>query len=629
MARVPPSPPPAPSLQQQRAVRERCRHPRGAFTPFGPEDLSRSVPARFEGQARRHAGRVALAAHGRSLTYAELNRAANRVARALATRADAADRPTALLFGQGAAAIVAMLGVLKAGRFYVFLDPTLPSARLALLLAEAQASAVITDAAGLDLARRLMPPHDVLDAGAADGDGQDLGLPIGPDRLFYVMFTSGSTGRPKGVVHDHRNILDTIAKYTLNMHICPEDRVPQIAGGSFNTSVLSIFGTLLNGAALLPFDLKVEGAARLATWLREERITLFHAVPTAYRQLLDAMTDSTPYPALRAVCLGGEAVYRRDVERHRGRFGPDVPLVHGLGSTELSMVRQYFVDGGTPLGESRVPVGYPIEDREVLLLDPEGRPVPAGEAGEIVLRSRYLARGYWRRPDLTREAFTSDPTDPSMRRYRTGDLGVVTPDGCLTHLGRQDFQVKIRGHRVESAEVELALLELPGIREAVVTAGVGRAGEQELIAYVVPAGEPPTPGALRIQLAARLPDYMLPAAFVALPDLPLTDTGKVDVRALPAPGRGRSLPGPAAAPATPMQEALAAIWREVLDLDEVGVHDDFLALGGNSLLATQILARVQRAFGTSLPPSALLGAGTVTEMAGLLGDAGPLAADSA
>lgn len=328
MARVPPSPPPAPSLQQQRAVHERCRHPRGAFTPFGPEDLSRSVPARFEGQARRHAGRVALAAHGRSLTYAELNRAANRVARALATRADAADRPTALLFGQGAAAIVAMLGVLKAGRFYVFLDPTLP-------------------------------------------------------------------------------------------------------------------------------------------------------------------------------------------------------------------------------------------------------------------------------------------------------------DGCLTHLGRQDFQVKIRGHRVESAEVELALLELPGIREAVVTAGVGRAGEQELIAYVVPAGEPPTPGALRIQLAARLPDYMLPAAFVALPDLPLTDTGKVDVRALPAPGRGRSLPGPAAAPATPMQEALAAIWREVLDLDEVGVHDDFLALGGNSLLATQILARVQRAFGTSLPPSALLGAGTVTEMAGLLGDAGPLAADSA
>ena len=265
-----------------------------------------------------------------------------------------------------------------------------------------------------------------------------------------------------------------------------------------------------------------------------------------------------------------------------------------------------------------MPVGYPIEDREVLLLDAAGRPVPSGEPGEIVLRSRYLALGYWRRPDLSREAFTPDPADGALRRYRTGDLGVVTPDGCLTHLGRQDFQVKIRGHRVETAEVELALLELDGVQEAVVTAREGRGGEQELIAYVVPAGAPPAPDALRAELGSRLPDYMVPAAFVTLPALPLTDTGKVDLRALPAPGRLRPLPLPPAAPATPAEEALAAIWREVLDLDEIGVHDDFLELGGNSLLATQVLARVQQLFGTHLPPSALLGAGTIAEMAGLL-----------
>ena len=345
---------------------------------------------------------------------------------------------------------------------------------------------------------------------------------------------------------------------------------------------------------------------------------MYHSVPTAYRPLLDVIGDER-FPDLRAVCLGGEAVYRRDVDRHRARLGPRVPLVQGLGCTELSMIRQLFVDGETPLPESRVPVGYPIPDREVLLLDADGRRVPPGETGEIVLRSRFLALGYWRRPDLTEKAFVPDPSEAGQRLYRTGDLGVVTPDGCLTHLGRQDFQVKIRGHRIETAEIELALLEIPNVREAVVAARAGRADEPELVAYVVPTSPPaPAPAELRAELAARLPGYMVPSAFVALAALPLTETGKVDRLALPAPGRARALASPPAAPRTSAERVLAEIWRDVLELDAVGIHDEFLALGGDSLLASRILARVERAFAVELQPSALLRAATIADMAALL-----------
>jgi len=283
------------------------------------------------------------------------------------------------------------------------------------------------------------------------------------------------------------------------------------------------------------------------------------------------------------------------------------------------MIRQYFVDAATPLPERRVPVGYPIPDRDVLLLDGAGRPVGPGEPGEIVLRSRFLALGYWRRPELTREAFVPDPADPTIRRYRTGDLGVVTEDGCLTHLGRQDLQVKIHGYRIELAEIELALLELPGVREVAVVARPGRAGEQELVAYVVPAATPtPSPDALRAGLESRLPAYMIPSAFVALSALPVNVSGKVDRQALPAPGRTRALPTPPAPPGTPLERALVAIWADVLELDAVGIHDDFLALGGNSLLAMQILARIGDLLEGDLLPGALFEAATVARMADLI-----------
>ena len=302
------------------------------------------------------------------------------------------------------------------------------------------------------------------------------------------------------------------------------------------------------------------------------------------------------------------------IEEH---FGPECLLINGLGCTELSLTRQFFMDHATRLAEGRAPVGYALEDGEVRLVDETGSEVDGEGVGEMVLRSRHLALGYWRQPELTRTVFAGDAADPRVRWFRTGDLGQLAADGCLTHLGRKDFQVKIRGHRVEPEEVELALLELPAVRQAVVTAAEVTAGEGRLVAHVVAAGSAaPTVEALRADLAATLPDYMIPSAFVWVDSLPQTDTGKVDRQALPAPGRARPrLVTPFSPPRTPIETVLADIWANVLLLDQVGIDDEFLALGGNSLLAAQILARVDQRFGLDLPLGELLSAATVAEMA--------------
>lgn len=279
--------------------------------------------------------------------------------------------------------------------------------------------------------------------------------------------------------------------------------------------------------------------------------------------------------------------------------------------------RKFFIDHGTLITGSIVPVGYAVEDNEVLLLDEAGQDVGFNRVGEIAVRRRYIAPGYWRRPDLTATTFLPDRAGGDARIYRTGDLGLMLPDGCLLHLGRKDFQVKIRGHRVEVVEVETALLDRGDIKEAVVVAREDRPGDQRLVAYQVLASHPgPTVGELRGFLRAKVPDYMIPTAFVMLDALPMTLTGKVDRRALPAPGRARlGLASPFAAPYTPTERRLARIWAEVLSLEQVGIHDDFLELGGHSLLAMQVASRVHDAFHVEVPLKSLFESSTVADMA--------------
>jgi amino acid adenylation domain-containing protein len=514
----------------------------------------------------------------------------------------------------------AILGALKAAKFYVPLDPSLPFVRSRFILNDAQAESIITDSKHLSLASALVEsPNRVLNIDEIEhGRDTDPSAHAQPDDLCWVIYTSGSTGRPKGVMQTHRNVLHFMMNYTNGLHICTEDRLTLLYSFSVNGGAHDIFAALFNGAALFPYDLKAEGFAGLRPWLIDEKITIYHSVPTVFRQFADSLVGGEDFPDMRIVRLGGEPVYRRDLNLFKQHFAKDCILVNRLGSSETGSLRMFFLDKETELTSNLMPVGYAVSDNDVLLLDDAG--VQVDDEGEIAVRTRYVSPGYWNRPDLTAEAFSDDPTVARGKIYRTGDLGRMLPDGCLLHLGRKDFFVKIRGYRVELEEIEMALLEYPGIKEAVVRAWNNNSGDERLAAYVVPMTAPgPNASEIRQFLADKLPEYMIPTTFTSLDALPLTDTLKVDRRALPEPkGLRPDIAVPYATPRNPIEQALVRIWADVLGLDCVGVHDNFLDLGGHSLAATRIISRVVKIFPLELPVRSLFDSPTVAEMSEII-----------
>ena len=605
----------------QLSILDRCYHPSGAFSRFETEDIEQSVPSRFEQQVRSYPDNLAISSNGRELTYDELNQAANRVAWALLDQAGDEAETVALLFEQGAQAITALLGVLKAGKIFVPLDPTFPRSRTRYMVEDVGAAVILTSSKYLPLAGefadgvRQVINIDELDAGLST---ENPGRSISPDAIAYVIYTSGSTGQPKGVVNNHRNALHAVMCSTNVVHVGPLDRLTLLFTLPVNAGWRDITRALLNGAAIYPFDLRSEGVGGLADWLIQNEITIYHSVPTVFRAFVATLSGDEEFPKLRHLYLGGEPVYRSDIELHAKYFSADCLFANVLGLTEARDFRWYFIDSATRIPGSAVPVGFDHSDGlKVLLLNDDGKELGFNRVGQIAIKSRYLSPGYWRRPDLTRAAFLDDPNGGDERTYLTGDLGRMSPDGRLEHLGRKDSQVQVRGFRVELAEVEIALLSLGMIAEAVVVAQADPSSGQRLVAYVVLVGQtPPTVSDLRGLISQTLPEYMVPSAFVFLKALPLLPSGKVDRLALPQPGPERpNLDNPWVPPRTPVEEALVEIWSEVLGLDRVGIHDSFLELGGNSLRATQVVSRVISAFGVVLPLRALFDSPRVADMA--------------
>ena len=607
-------------LAHHQSMQSRGVRPTNAFVEFSKEEIEQSISDRFEKQVDRYPDRIAIKTRHQELTYKKLNQAANRVARAILNQRGRGEEPVALILENGASMIAAIIGVLKIGKIYVPLDPSLPWARTAYILRNSQADLVVTNNRNLALSEALA--QDVkqlvnIDELEPNLSAENLGLPISPDTLTWILYTSGSTGEPKGVVHNHRNVLHFIMNYTNGFHICADDRLTLLYSCSVNAGNHDIFSALLNGASLYPWDIKEEGLTRLADWLIEQEITIYSSVPTVLLHFLDTLTGEENFPAIRLIKMMGEPVFRRHVELYKKHFSQDCIFVNRLGSTETGSIRWYFIGKETRIADSNVPVGYPVEDNEILLLDDAGEDVSLGQSGEIAVKSRYLSPGYWRRPDLTQSAFLADSEGGDERIYCTGDLGRMLPDGCLVHLGRKDFQVKIRGYRIEVSEIEMALLDHAAIKEAVVRVWEVRPGDQRLVAYVIPAEQrKPSVIELRRFLAGALPNYMIPSTFVTLDALPLAPNGKVNLQALPPPDRSRpELGNPYVAPRIPVENALAEIWAQVLGLEQVGINDNFFDLGGNSLLATQVISRVINTFRVKVPLRSLFKAPTVADMA--------------
>jgi amino acid adenylation domain-containing protein len=599
-------------------IRAKCFHRSGTFIEFPKEEIDQSIPQRFEKIVRQFPDRTAVESRRHRLTYRDLAQIVNKIAHAVLSRCGDHQGSVAVLMEHDAPVIGAILGALKAGKFYVPLDPALPRARGKFILDDVQAESIITNTEYLSLARTLVEsPRRVLNIDEIeDRLDSDPVVRARPDDVCWVIYTSGSTGKPKGVMQTHRNVLHFMMNYTNALHISAHDRLTLLYSFSVNGGAHDMFAALFNGAALCPYDLKAEGFAGLGPWLMGAGITIYHSVPTVFRQFTESLTGREDFPDIRIVRLGGEPVYRRDIDLFKSHFSDHCILVNRLGSSETGSLRMFFLDKETEVTGRLVPVGYAVPDNDVLLLDDSGAQV-AGDEGEIAVRTRYVSPGYWRRADLTAHSFFNDPADAKGKIYRTGDLGRVLPDGCLLHLGRKDFFIKIRGYRVELEEIEMMLLELPGIKEAVVKAWNNNSGDERLVAYVVLKTAPaPNASEMRRFLETKLPDYMIPATFITLDALPLTDTLKVDRKALPMPkGLRPEIAVPYAAPRNSLEQALVKIWAEVLELDRVGIHDDFLDLGGHSLAATRIISRVMSVFPVDLAVRSLFDSPTVAQMA--------------
>jgi len=602
---------------EQQAIRDKCFHPSGEFVEFPIEDVETSIPARFEKIARMYPDRNALTFKDRTFSYKELNEAANRVAWAVAKICGDKNEPVAVLLEQGAMAVVAIFGVLKAGGIYAPLDTDFPSRRLNTLLEDSTAAVILTNSRNLPLAETLAANRATLlnidDLGLST---ENLELPLRPTTLAAIIYTSGSSGQPKGIIQDHRNLLHLVMRSTNFYRLSPHDRIALLRSFSVSGGTLHMLNALLNGAELLPFDLKQEGLTNLAKWLIEAQITTCSLTPRTLRHLTEALNENESLSKLRRITLSGEPLYNTEMEACRKYFSPDCVFVNSLGATEIPFAAQYVIDNQVLPERSLVPVGFPATDIEIRLVQENGIDVKAGEIGEIIVRSRYLASGYWRSPELTRQKFLPDPMGGDERSYLTGDVGRFLPDGALLHLGRKDHLVKIRGYRVSILEIETTLLENQRLKEVAVTVWDREAGDRYLAAYLVAAAkQAPTMTELLTFLRARLPDYMIPTTFLFLKSLPQTN-GKVDRQALPCPdGIRPNLDQAYTAPTSAIETNLVRAWEEVLGVHPVGIHDDFLDLGGNSLTASRLISRLVKTLRLELPIKALFESPTVAEMA--------------
>jgi len=588
-------------------------------------DAAAPSPARRLAEwARRTPGEVAFRSPAGEWTYAALDRRATAIARALAA-GEAGDR-VAFLAGSDGDAVAALLGAIRARRAAVPLDPAQPAARLARIVESSGAVLVAAAPEHLPLAESIAGRAAVVPLGPG-GDAPGAEVEFLPGDLAVLLFTSGSTGAPKGIGRTVGVLAAGAARHAEEFALGPPDRILLLGAVTFSANVSQVLAALWVGASLRSYPVEREGLTGLAAWMREERVTIAHFVPTLFRRFAAILRPDDAFPDLRLLRLSGETIRATDVALWRRHFPRTSRLSLSFATTEASRICARTLTFDEPVTDGAVGVGWPVPGVRVDLLDEEGRPVPEGEPGEIVVTGRSVLREYWDDPGLTARQIAPVPGDPDARAYRTGDVGRWSAEGGLIHLGRKDLEVKIRGIRVHLSEVEAALASMPGLGEAVAAGRPDETGGARLVAYV--AGDPrrfPPRSEIRRHLRSLLPEAAVPAAFVPLADLPRTPTGKVNRLALPDPTPDDyAEPGSSDPPRDALEERLMAIWRRILPARVQGIRESFFDLGGDSLRGAEMLAAIESELGRRLPLPILLDAPTVERLAAAM--RAPAAAD--
>jgi len=558
---------------------------------------------------------LALTAGSDTLTYGELDSRANRLANHLRSLGVGADVLVGLCLPRTLDMVVGALGILKAGGAYVPMDPAYPPARLAFMLDDAHAPALITDsrvAQQLPTAKTRLVFPDAREIVAQPPSAPPIAH--APTDLAYVIYTSGSTGRPKGVEITHQGLANLVSWHVEAFSVTAADRAGHVAGLGFDAAVWELWPYLAVGASVHLADEDTRNSADLLwAWLLAQRISIsFVPTPLADR-LLEVRLQWPCDSALRIVLTGGDTLH------HYPPLGLPFVLVNNYGPTECTVVATSGAVLPSSSPTSLPPIGRPITNAEIHLLDERLQPVPAGATGEIYIGGAGVARGYHNRPDLTADRFLPDPFSaaPGGRLYKTGDLGRLLPDGQIAFLGRIDDQIKIRGYRIEPDEIVRALDQHPDIRASTVVARQDSGGEKRLVAYVVSDAEcDPSPVGLRDFLGGLLPEYMIPTAFVRLAALPLTAHGKIDRAALPEPDPANTLQDAGSTePGTETEQRVAEMVGELLNLEAIALEDNFFLLGGHSLLGAQLIARLRQAFGVDITLRSLFEAPTIAALA--------------
>jgi amino acid adenylation domain-containing protein len=573
----------------------------------------------FEEQVQRTPRAVAVVHERQSLTYAQLNGRANQLARYLVRKGITPDQLVAICTERGLEMLVGLLGILKAGAAYVPLDPTYPHERLAYMLSDASPRILLTQAR---LAEHL--PSSTAEVITLDKDWSRISehradnldseeLAHRPHHLAYVIYTSGSTGKPKGVMIEQAALVNCLCALQRQLALTASDCLLAATTVSFDIAALELYLPLLQGARLVVAGREVAHDARLLQQaIDEHAVTVLQATPTSWQMLLgDGWVGRS---GLKALC-GGEAL-TTDLSRRLLSRVDALWNLYGPTETTIWSCSQQIERRPERIGLVE-PIGRPISNTSIYILNTQRQPVPIGVTGEIYIAGHGVARGYLNRPELTVERFVDDPfsSDPQARMYRTGDLGCYRADGTIEYLGRSDTQVKIRGFRIELGEIETQLAQHPQVKDAVALAREDLPGEKRLVAYVITRdGSTSEPESLRAHLKLALPDHMVPSAFMILESFPLTPNGKLDRRALPPPEAGAYVQRPFEAPQGDAEETLAEIWQSLLHIERVGRHDNFFELGGHSLLGMRLMERLQR-LGIQAPITIAFQYPTIRQMA--------------
>jgi amino acid adenylation domain-containing protein len=580
------------------------------FSSIADDVLEKTIVWQFEQIVEKHPDRVAIKDLDHSLTYRELNNAINDLAYRIINELGETNSPVAFLFTNELFSIVAFLAILKSSRPFIGLHSGNSNEQIRTYLEDSTSSLLITTKELENTVKNIWgEQHPIkflyFDELQTNAIHQNPVHKIALNDPFGIFYTSGSTGKPKGVMIGHLYVSQRLHYKINEWFISPSDRISLVTSVCYITAYYSVLGALLSGALLWIFDIKGNAAQKALDWIINEELTIFRCTPSIFRAIFDLAPKGLVFSKLRYISLSGEPSSSTDIELFKAHTTGDCVLINTFAATESGSICHYSVNHHTPSFNGFLPAGYPAPGKEVLVLGDTGQVMQNGEAGEIVVRSRFLSLGYWNQPELTAHKFHADPQDPEVRTYYTGDRGRWREDGVLEILGRSDTQVKIRGYRIQLDAIDQALRNLDGVIDAATIVYKSTNRGDRLVAYLYTSPNIKfSISQARNNLSSQLPEYMVPSAFVQMNGLPRTVTGKLDRHNLPEPSNERpDIETPFVTPKNKIEAQIALIWQDILELEKVGVEDNFFELGGDSLSALEMTLEVEKSFSKAVPQS--------------------------